>query len=277
MYASNNIVKIAGGKYHSLALRSDRTVVGWGYDGNYEATSPPGLSNVIDIAAGNQFSVVLKVDGTVYAWGDDYTRVVADTPLDLMTGSPGVIQISAGESHAVALKSNGTVVAWGDNSRNQINVPAGLTNVIAIDAKYDHTLALKRDGTVVAWGFNREGQSTVPTNLGPVRQISAGGYHSMVILGAPAAFNKVGPANNATGRPVKLTLSWQSSKGATSYEYCLALSAAKCTNWKSVGNKLSVSVRGLQRNKPYFWQVRAKNVSGTTLATGGVWKFTTVR
>lgn len=276
-YAAKNIVAMSAGRYHSLAVRSDGSVVGWGFNGSEEATTPPTLDRVIDVAAGDQFSMALRSDGTVYVWGDDTNNVVSDVPLSLMSGSPGVIQISAGNAHAVALRSNGTVVAWGNNSRNQTDIPAGLTDVVAIDAKYDHTLALRRNGTVVAWGFNREGQTSVPTTLGRVRQISAGGYHSMVILDIPAAFVKAAPTNNATSRPLTLTLSWRASSGATSYEYCLALTAAKCTNWLNVGNKLSVSVRNLQRNKAYFWQVRAKNSVGTTVATGGVWKFTTVR
>ena len=72
-------------------------------------------------------------------------------------------------------------------------------------------------------------------------------------------------------------LSWGASIGATSYEYCVALSATTCTMWKSTGTARSVTVSNLQRNKAYFWQVRAKNSAGITLANGGVWKFTTVR
>jgi subtilisin family serine protease len=277
MYASNNIIKVAAGRYHSLAVRSDGSVVGWGYNASEEATAPPTLDRVVDVAAGDQFSMALRSDGTVYVWGDDTYNVVSDMPLELMTGSPGVVQISAGRRHAVALKRDGTVVAWGDNARNQTAVPAGLKDVTAISTQYDHTLALRRNGTVVAWGLNGDGQSTIPSTLGPVQQLSAGGYHSMVVLGPPAAFAKSAPANNATGRPIKLTLSWVASKGATTYEYCLAMSASQCTKWTSVGNKLNVTVNNLQRNKTYFWQVRAKNSVGTTVATGGVWKFTTVR
>jgi subtilisin family serine protease len=93
----------------------------------------------------------------------------------------------------------------------------------------------------------------------------------------PKAFNKTAPTHNMTNRPVNIVLSWAASSGATSYEYCLATTAAKCTNWKSVGTARSVTVRSLARNRAYFWNVRAKNRSGTTVANGGVWKFTTIR
>ncbi len=93
----------------------------------------------------------------------------------------------------------------------------------------------------------------------------------------PGAFNKSAPANNLTNRPLTLTLSWTASSAVTSYEYCLANTAAACTNWKSVGVARSVTVRGLLRNKDYYWNVRAKNVAGFTIANGGIWKFKTIR
>ena len=93
----------------------------------------------------------------------------------------------------------------------------------------------------------------------------------------PAAFNKLAPANALTNRPLTLTLSWAASVRATSYEYCFATSAAACTNWKSVATARSVTVRSLARNRAYYWNVRAKNTAGITVANGSVWKFTTIR
>ncbi|HKQ39668.1 MAG TPA: hypothetical protein VJ063_16445, partial [Verrucomicrobiae bacterium] len=48
---------------------SDGTVVGWGANGFGQATVPAGLNNVVTIAAGNAHSMALKADGTVVAWG----------------------------------------------------------------------------------------------------------------------------------------------------------------------------------------------------------------
>jgi hypothetical protein len=93
----------------------------------------------------------------------------------------------------------------------------------------------------------------------------------------PAAFNKLAPANVLTNRPLTLTLSWAASVRATSYEYCFAPTAAACTNWRSVATARSVTVRSLARNRAYFWNVRAKNTAGITVATGTVWKFVTTR
>lgn len=91
----------------------------------------------------------------------------------------------------------------------------------------------------------------------------------------PVAFNKVGPAQNAVNRPLNVTLSWQASSRATSYEYCFATTAADCNTWTTVGTARSVVKRNLLRNKTYFWHVRARNAKGATVSNGGIRKFTT--
>lgn len=91
----------------------------------------------------------------------------------------------------------------------------------------------------------------------------------------PATFNKSAPANNATRQNTSVNLKWDASTRATSYEYCVALSTAACTTWKSTGTARTVTVTGLAKNKSYFWQVRAKNASGITLSSTAFWKFTT--
>jgi hypothetical protein len=103
-------------------------------------------------------------------------------------------------------------------------------------------------------------------------------YGSILFIdSAPISFTKSTPTNNATNRSTNITLSWAASTRATSYEYCIALTQAACTNWKSVGSRRAVAVSGLAKGKTYFWQVRAKNVGGTTISSGGYRKFTTKR
>lgn len=96
---------------------------------------------------------------------------------------------------------------------------------------------------------------------------------------APGAFNKTAPANNATGRSrTALTLSWGAATGAVSYEYCVdTLNDNACNGtWVSTGANRSVVIGGLGSRVVYFWQVRAVNAVGTTLANAGTWwRFTT--
>jgi alpha-tubulin suppressor-like RCC1 family protein len=50
-------------------------VIAWGGNGNLQIAVPATLSNVVSIAAGRYCSVALKADGTVVAWGDkQYTN-----------------------------------------------------------------------------------------------------------------------------------------------------------------------------------------------------------
>jgi hypothetical protein len=104
----SNVVAIAAGDVHSLALKSDGTVVAWGDNLAGECTVPPGLTGVIAIAAAGVY--------------DDWEGR------------------SLGRS--LALKSDGTVVAWGDNEDGAFTVPGGLTGAIAIAAGGYQSLAL---------------------------------------------------------------------------------------------------------------------------------------
>jgi serine protease len=92
----------------------------------------------------------------------------------------------------------------------------------------------------------------------------------------PSAFNKSSPANGAINQSTNALLSWGSSAGATSYQYCYATTTG-CTTWTSVGTNTSVALSGLSNNQTYYWQVRAVNAGGNTQANSGTyWSFTTV-
>jgi uncharacterized repeat protein (TIGR02543 family) len=91
----------------------------------------------------------------------------------------------------------------------------------------------------------------------------------------PGDFSKISPANSATGVATNPTLSWGTSSGAISYEYCYATSSG-CTSWIPVGTATSVGLTGLSKSTLYYWQVKAVNASGNTLAdTGAYWSFIT--
>ena len=60
---------VAAGNYHSLALKADGKVIGWGSNRWGQATSPAGLSNVLTVLGGWDYSLALRADGTVAAWG----------------------------------------------------------------------------------------------------------------------------------------------------------------------------------------------------------------
>lgn len=88
----------------------------------------------------------------------------------------------------------------------------------------------------------------------------------------PSAFGKTSPVNNAINQPFDLALTWESSSGATSYEYCIDTSNDNaCTStWISTGMENSVSLTGLAAGN-WYWQVRARNAFGETYANAGTW------
>ena len=86
----------------------------------------------------------------------------------------------------------------------------------------------------------------------------------------PGAFSKLSPADAATDRPTTLTLNWGASTNATSYEYCYG-TTNPCSNWTDNGTSTSKTLSGLTPDLTYYWQVRARNGTGTTLANGGTW------
>jgi hypothetical protein len=96
----------------------------------------------------------------------------------------------------------------------------------------------------------------------------------------PSAFGKHNPANGAVGSVIKpfLGLTWESSTGATSLEYCIdTVPNNVCDgSWVSMNSGAGVALTGLTAGTTYSWQVRARNVAGTTEANGGAWwSFTT--
>lgn len=175
-------VAIAAGGYHSLALRANGTVVAWGANDYGQSSVPPTLSGVLAIAAGTWHSLALRADGTVAAWGDD-SLGQTDLPAELI----GVVAIAAGGNHSLAIRADGSVLAWGDNTDadgdfvGQSIVPADLANAIAIAAGEYHSLAVKNDGTVAAWGDNSQGQASPPPDLAGVVSVAGGAAHSLAL------------------------------------------------------------------------------------------------
>jgi alpha-tubulin suppressor-like RCC1 family protein len=135
----------------------------------------PNLTDVIAIAAGIDHSLALRADGTVWAWGSNERGELgdgtgADSSVPVMVSAlSGVKAIAAGDQHCLAVTADGAVWAWGVNSYGQIGdgaysdqltpVPVlNLSDVVVIDAGPFHSLALRSDGTLWGWGNNYHGQ-----------------------------------------------------------------------------------------------------------------------
>jgi len=142
------------------------------------------LNEVIAIAAGGSHSLALLKNGTVDAWGEGKYGELGNgksenssVPVKVSNLSE-VTAIAAGELTSYALLSNGTVMAWGNDEAGELgngksensSVPVkvgGLSEVTAIAAGANHGLALTRNGTVEAWGDNESGQLGDNSTSGP--------------------------------------------------------------------------------------------------------------
>jgi alpha-tubulin suppressor-like RCC1 family protein len=182
---------------------------------HFPATAISGVSNVVSVAAGTMHVLALRADGAVFAWGSDSDQNSypwgqlgvgglasgqTSTPTQSWVSVP-VVAIAAGAYHSVALDASGNVWVWGRGSEGEIgngdtasvNVPTMLTtisNVIAIAAGYSHTVALTADKTCWTWGDNtygelgRTGDVTVPlpvNGLSNVAAIAAGNNFTLAV------------------------------------------------------------------------------------------------
>lgn len=178
-----DVVAIASGAHHSLAIRRDGSLWAWGWnslgelgDGTNTNRLVPvpvsGISDVRAIAAGSNHSLAVKKDGTVWAWGWNAYGQLGDggttgrTVPGQVAGLSNATSVAAGLVHSLALLSNGSVAAWGDNLFGELGdgnrgtvsrAPVAVLNVrnaTSIAAGWYHSLALTSTGVVWAFGEN---------------------------------------------------------------------------------------------------------------------------
>jgi alpha-tubulin suppressor-like RCC1 family protein len=190
--AGKDVVQVAGGRDHALAVRSDGTVWAWGNnqygqlgDGNtaihVTPTQVTGLTGITQVAAGVEFSLALRSDGTMWAWGANGVGQLGRGTITDHEVTPArvlvlnhVTKISAGRGFALALRSDGIVFAWGLNGSGELGNGtttlssrpvkiAGLSQVTGIAAGWDSAAAIEASSTsaltsVWTWGANDQGQ-----------------------------------------------------------------------------------------------------------------------
>ncbi len=127
-----------------------------------------GLTGVKAIPAGGTHSLALRTDGTVVSWGGNdqgqlgrVTSTLFDAVPAPVDGLSGATAISAGGLHSLALLNDRTVVSWGDNQYGQLGdgtradhlaptVINGLQGVAAISAGGVHSLAISAVAAPIA-------------------------------------------------------------------------------------------------------------------------------
>ena len=147
----SNIVQVAAGASHCLALLNNGTVSGWGSNSYGETTIPAGLTEIIAIAAGDHFSLALKSNGTVYGWG----RNPAYPYLWTSPVATNVVAIDANAFTATALMNNGTaktIVSESSFYRTYGTDLIGISSLAAsyFSSFYGNIAAINRSGFIVS-------------------------------------------------------------------------------------------------------------------------------
>jgi alpha-tubulin suppressor-like RCC1 family protein len=196
----------------------------------YSPIEVSGLTNIVAVACGDTHSLALDAQGRVWVWGrNDFGQLAKSnsaggiaysaSPI-LVTNVPlptnaQIVEIAAGANGNLVRDSLGNVYGWGANDRAQLATPPSTgtaiftprsialvdagssTPAFAISAGSNHCLALTSKG-VFAWGGNNDGQvgngsyvTTPPDVTTPflvpytatVFAIAAGGNHSLALYG----------------------------------------------------------------------------------------------
>jgi hypothetical protein len=162
---ATNLIALAAGDAHCVALKADGTVVAWGGDENNAGATnvPAGLTNVVSVAAGSTHSLALRRDGSLAAWGQIFD---AFTSIGVPPQATNIVALALGPGaeHAFVLKADGTVFDWVYTYTTNLsafewfytsyttNIPAMARDIVAVAAGATYCLALRADGSVVTWG-----------------------------------------------------------------------------------------------------------------------------
>jgi alpha-tubulin suppressor-like RCC1 family protein len=106
-----NFRDISIGSYHTLVIKNDGSLIGWGFNKYNQSFIPPfpPYEKVYMVSAGENHSLVLSDKGNVFAWGNN-----KNNQIDIPPNLKNVIKISAGASHSLTLNNSNKVICYGE-------------------------------------------------------------------------------------------------------------------------------------------------------------------
>lgn len=175
---------------------------------------------IISVAAGGLHTLALSRSGRVYSWGCNDEKALGHCAQEFTVSQVHgldqefIVQITCGDSISTALTAEGKIYTWGTfrDSKGVIGVKSGRSEgasddfhieptllkelahlrIKKIAAGANHVLALTEEGEVYAWGCGEQGQlgrrvlerhkklALHPTRITPRRHRTHGGIISMI-------------------------------------------------------------------------------------------------
>jgi regulator of chromosome condensation len=187
-----------------------------------------GLKDIVDIATGTDHVLALDSTGSIYSWGNGQQmqlgrKILSRRMLNGLTpesvGAKDMARVGAGSYHSFAIDKDGKASAWGLNTYGQCglddakveNIPAvapikALKNehIVDIQGGEHHSIALTEDGRLFGFGRSDSHQlglgytelpgtedstshkkairtPTLIADLPPIESISVGGNHTLAL------------------------------------------------------------------------------------------------
>lgn len=198
---------VSGGGANCL-LRQDGRVSCWGFDGNGQASPPPGPFEQISL--GSSSGCGLRANGQVECWGGQdvsgpggfldvpagtYTQVdagdyfhcalrddqkivcwgtqIGGVNIPFAEDTDHFSKVSTGWSSVCGIRTNGALACW---SWAPLSIPEGSYTEVSAPNSNSVACAVRSDGQVVCWGYDLYGQTTPPT--GNFVSVGVGLYHA---------------------------------------------------------------------------------------------------
>jgi alpha-tubulin suppressor-like RCC1 family protein len=186
---ANNWKEIASGNFTTIALKTDNSLWGWGFNDGYQLGNNTCCNNQltpIQIGTATDWKSVgasysrsgfaIKNNGTLWCWGTNIAGMLGGnssvTERTVPTQFNAVTdwdKMSVGAAHILVLKTNGTLWAWGSADFGETGQNPGPTVDIAapfqiadtwkaVAAGFRFSMGIKTDGTLWGWGINDVGQ-----------------------------------------------------------------------------------------------------------------------
>jgi len=198
--AQNNNTAVLTGIDHTLVLKDDGTLWGWGksqYVGTgttdvilENATQTNSDNDWLVVTTGSFSSLGIKTDGTLWSWGSNYNGQLGlgdfiDRNIPVQVGTDNNWRtVAMGSFHSLAIKTDGTLWGWGNNYLAQSTGGEDIDDVVIptqvgtdndwvyVAAGGSTSFAIKANGTLWGWGQANFGQIGIDEDPMPLKVIT---------------------------------------------------------------------------------------------------------